>query len=252
MAGDRGSLRAGPEVPSVPPTPADAVSAEAQVELGGLFALPLEDAPSEETRPGAGSAGDPGPGPDVASDPDPGPDASSGTPALAGPDVPTDHPGAVRYAGSPLPYSFTEADATKTTAIVDLAADGSSTVRFVPVPAPFRLVRLRGPLEELLADATLNEHETADAWVEVVLTDALLPARPMERLRARFPQVLVLQHAPDGELSAATVARDRIRGRSDLEVLEAFVADVRGEPAGADDVPLLQAAAESVHRGEDD
>jgi exonuclease SbcD len=125
-------------------------------------------------------------------------------------------------------------------------------MRFVPVPAPFRLVRLRGSLEELLADEAHAEHESEDAWVEVVLTDALLPARPMERLRARFPQVLVLQHAPEGELAAATVARDRIRGRSDLEVLEGFVADVRGEPAGADEVPLLRAAAESVHRGEDD
>jgi exonuclease SbcD len=211
---DPGRTPADP-TPVVPPTPADAVSADAQVELGGLFASVPED-------PTAAAATD---------------------------DV--DRPGAVRYAGSPLPYSFTEADAAKTTAIVDLAADGSSTVRFVPVPAPFRLVRLRGTLDELLADEAHAEHETEDAWVEVVLTDALLPARPMERLRARFPQVLVLQHAPEGELAAATVARDRIRGRSDLEVLEGFVADVRGEPAGDDEVPLLRAAAESVHRGEE-
>lgn len=211
---DPGRTPADP-TPVVPPTPADAVSADAQVELGGLFA-------SAPEAPTAAAATD---------------------------DV--DRPGAVRYAGSPLPYSFTEADAAKTTAIVDLAADGSSTVRFVPVPAPFRLVRLRGTLDELLADEAHAEHETEDAWVEVVLTDALLPARPMERLRARFPQVLVLQHAPEGELAAATVARDRIRGRSDLEVLEGFVADVRGEPAGDDEVPLLRAAAESVHRGEE-
>ncbi|MEV4423732.1 exonuclease SbcCD subunit D C-terminal domain-containing protein [Patulibacter sp. NPDC049589] len=113
-------------------------------------------------------------------------------------------------------------------------------------------MRLRGTLEDLLADAALAEHEAEDAWLEVVLTDPLLPARPMERLRARFPQVLVLQHAPEGELSPATVARDRIRGRTDLQVLEAFVTDVRGEAPTGDEVPLLQGAAESVHRGGDD
>jgi exonuclease SbcD len=223
-AGDTGGTTT-PPTPAVAPTPADALSLEAQAELGGLFALPPEDdRPVEQEE-----------------DADPAPD---------GPAPPL--PRAVRYAGSPLPYSFTEADAAKTTALVDLAADGSSTVRFVPVPAPFRLVRLRGTLEELLEDEALAEHETEDAWVEVVLTDPLLPARPMERLRARFPQVLVLQHAPEGELSPATIARDRVQGRSDLEVLEAFVADVRGEPANPEDVVLLRAAAEAVGRQGDD
>lgn len=204
-----------PSVPALPPTPADALSAEAQAELGGLFALP--DDPSEAASTGGAATG------------------------------------AVRYAGSPLPYSFTEADAAKSTAIVDLAPDGTTSVRLVPVPVPFRLVRLRGTLDELLADPALAEHESEDAWVEVVLTDALLPARPMERLRRRFPRVLVLQHAPEGDLAPATVARDRIRGRSDLEILERFVADVRDAGPDEDETPLLRDAAEHVGRdlGED-
>ncbi|MGX6449943.1 exonuclease SbcCD subunit D C-terminal domain-containing protein, partial [Patulibacter sp. S7RM1-6] len=154
----------------------------------------------------------------------------------------------VRYAGSPLPYSFTEADAPKSTAIVDLGADGVEDVRLVPVPAPFRLVRLRGELEALLDDPALAVHEAEDAWLEVTLTDARLPARPMERLRRRFPRVLVLQHAPDGELAPATVAAARVRGRSDLEVLERFVADVRGAGPTEDERPLLRDAVERVAR----
>jgi exonuclease SbcD len=249
--GDAPGASATPARPSaIAPTPADAVSLDAQAELGGLFALPLDDAPSPDPGPGraadvqaAAADGVPAAGDEA---------AEVGGAGAAAPEPSPDPPGAVRYAGSPLPYSFTEADAAKSTAIVDLAADGTSTVRFVPVPAPFRLVRLRGTLEELLADEALAAHESADSWVEVVLTDPLLPARPMERLRARFPQVLVLQHAPEGELSPATVARDRIRGRTDLQVLEAFVADVRGEAPGEDEIPLLQGAAEAAHRGEDD
>lgn len=252
-------------VPAVPPTPADALSVGAQAELGGLFALPLEDAApltgssgadgdaeadADAADAGDGAADGGAPADEAATAGEATADDAAAGAAHASPPLPL--PRAVRYAGSPLPYSFTEADAAKTTALVDLAADGSSTVRFVPVPAPFRLVRLRGTLEELLRDEALGEHETEDAWVEVVLTDALLPPRPMERLRTRFPQVLVLQHAPEGELSPATVARDRVQGRSDLEVLEAFVADVRGEPAGPDDVGLLRAAAEAVGRQGDD
>jgi exonuclease SbcD len=203
--------------------PADpAATSSVQAELGGLFALALED--PEPVAPAAAPS-------------------SRSTTA----DVPAGHP-TVRYAGSPLPYSFTEADAEKTTAIVELDATGVAGVRFVPVPAPFRLVRLRGTIDDLLGDPAHAQHEHESAWVEITLTDARLPSRPMERLRRRFPRVLVLQHAPEGELAAATIAAERVQGRSDLEVLERFVEDVRG--AGPDDAEtaLLRAAAERVGR----
>jgi exonuclease SbcD len=209
---------------------ASAAPAHDLAELGGLFALALEDpAPAATTAVAAPTA----PAPESAPRPDGPPPGRRAT---------------VRYAGSPLPYSFTEADAAKTTAIVELDATGVADVRFVPVPAPFRLVRLRGTLEELLGDPAHAEHEHEAAWVEITLTDARLPSRPMERLRRRFPRVLVLQHAPEGELAAATIAAERVQGRSDLEVLERFVEDVRG--AGPDDAEtaLLRAAAERVGR----
>jgi exonuclease SbcD len=240
--------------PTTTPDPAaapDATSPADLAELGGLFALALDD-PEPSAHAGAPAAP---PAPATAQ-----PDATAVPAATAVPtaatadaalrpetDTPTRHP-TVRYAGSPLPYSFTEADAAKTTAIVELDGTGVADVRFVPVPAPFRLVRLRGTLDELLGDPAHAEHEHEAAWVEITLTDARLPSRPMERLRRRFPRVLVLQHAPEGELAAATIAAERVQGRSDLEVLERFVQDVRG--AGPDDAEtaLLRAAAERVGR----
>jgi exonuclease SbcD len=155
----------------------------------------------------------------------------------------------IRYAGSPLAYSFSEAAAGgKSSAIVEIDAEGRADVRLVPVPEPYRLVRLRGTLDALLDDPTLRAHEQDDHWLEVTLTDARLPARPMERLRRRFPRVLVLQHAPEGELAPATLAAARVRGRSDLEVLERFVDDVRGATVDDAERPLLRGAVEAVAR----
>lgn len=161
-------------------------------------------------------------------------------------DRPTAAP--VRYAGSPLAYSFTEADAEKSSAIVEIDAEGRTEVRLVAVPSPYRLVRLRGTLAALLDDPALAEHERDDHWAEIVLTDPRLPARPMERLRRRFPRILVLQHVPDGALEPATVAATRVQGRSDLEVLERFVDDVRGAAVDDAERPLLRGAVEAVTR----
>ncbi|MDH6697211.1 exonuclease SbcCD subunit D [Streptomyces sp. DSM 41014] len=137
----------------------------------------------------------------------------------------------IRYSGSPLPYSFSETAHRKTMWLVDLGADGSVTAERVDCPVPRALARLRGTLEELLADPELTRHE--DAWVEATLTDAVRPADPMARLLERFPHTLSLafdpERAPDDpEVSYAK----RLAGRSDQQIAEDFVAHVRG--AGPD------------------
>ena len=148
----------------------------------------------------------------------------------------------VRYSGSPLAYSFSEADHVKGSWLVDLDADGFHAAAFVPSPVPRPLRRLRGQLESLLADPSLVDAE--DAWVEVTLTDDLRPAQPMERLRARFPRTLVLAFEPASPLpDAAPTAR--LRGQSDHAISLDFVADLRGVPATDAESGLLLDACDA-------
>ncbi len=142
-----------------------------------------------------------------------------------------------RYAGSPLAFSFSEATHRKSVALVDLASPAPA-VELVPCPVPRPLARVRGPLEELLADPA---HEAAEeAWVEVTLTDAVRPAEAMDRLRRRFPHAMALRFAPEGARGAAAgTYAARLRGLSDLELARSFVEDVRGVPADAGEEALL-------------
>ena len=61
--------------------------------------------------------------------------------------------GAAFYAGSPLKYSFSEADHHKSVALYDLAADGTFTRELVPLTPRRDLRLLSGSLDELLARA---------------------------------------------------------------------------------------------------
>ena len=56
----------------------------------------------------------------------------------------------LRYSGSPLAYSFSEADQAKGSWLVDLDASGFASATWVDAPVPRRLARLSGTLEELL------------------------------------------------------------------------------------------------------
>ncbi|MFE7133899.1 exonuclease SbcCD subunit D [Streptomyces sp. NPDC057638] len=133
----------------------------------------------------------------------------------------------VRYSGSPLAYSFSEATHRKTMWLVELGADGAVTAERVDCPVPRPLARLRGTLEELLGDPALTRHE--ESFVEATLTDPARPADPMARLTERFPHTLSLVFAPeradeDTGISYAT----RLRDRDDHQIAEDFVAHVRG------------------------
>ncbi|MFB7448311.1 exonuclease SbcCD subunit D [Streptomyces sp. NPDC056194] len=137
----------------------------------------------------------------------------------------------VRYSGSPLAYSFSEADHRKTMWLIDLSEDGTITadVRLdCPVPRP--LARIRGRLDDLLADPALAPHE--QSWVEATLTDPVRPADPMARLTERFPHALNLVFDPErtGDDRGASYAQ-RLRDRSDQQIAEDFVAHVRGGAA---------------------
>ncbi|ANH39659.1 Nuclease SbcCD subunit D [Nocardioides dokdonensis FR1436] len=148
----------------------------------------------------------------------------------------------VRYSGSPLAYSFSEADHVKGSWLVDLDADGLRRAEFVEAPVPRGLARLRGTLEELLADPDLERHERS--WVQVSLTDAQRPAQAMDQLRRRFPHTMVLAFEGQVPGLGALPARPST-GRSDHDVVTEFVRTVRGTGVDDDEALLLRAAVDA-------
>jgi exonuclease SbcD len=151
----------------------------------------------------------------------------------------------IRYSGSPLPYSFSEAGHRKSMWLVDLGPGGALGAERVDCPVPRPLARLRGTLEELLADPALARHE--EAWVEATLTDPVRPADPMARLTERFPHTLSLVFAPErADGDPETSYARRLADRSDQEIAEDFVAHVRGTGPDARERAVLRDAFDAV------
>jgi exonuclease SbcD len=153
----------------------------------------------------------------------------------------------VRYSGSPLAYSFSEADHRKSMWLVELGPQGEVSAERIDCPVPRRLARLRGELDELLGGAEYDAAE--DCWVHVTLTDAARPPQAMERLRVRFPHTLQLAFEPQGrEDDGLRSYGARVRGRDDGAVALGFVRHVRGAEASAAESTLLVAAVEAAAR----
>ena len=149
----------------------------------------------------------------------------------------------VRYSGSPLAYSFSEAGHTKGSWLVEIGADGVERADFVPAPVPRRLGTVRGRLEDLLVDPALAEHE--ESWIQVVLTDPARPRHAMDRLLTRFPHALLLDFQPEGAAAVRRPVMPHVSGRSDFDIALGFVEEVRSLRASTEEELLLQLACDS-------
>jgi DNA repair protein SbcD/Mre11 len=154
----------------------------------------------------------------------------------------------MRYSGSPLPYSFSEASHRKGSWLVDLDDAGTAHVEQVPAPVCRRLSVLRGRLADLLGSAAYGRYE--DDFVSVTLTDPSRPEGAMDALRARFPHVLVLAFEPEGVLPDQRGYRARTAGRDDLAIAAEFVRHVSNASPTAAEEHLLASAFAAVRTEE--
>ncbi len=150
----------------------------------------------------------------------------------------------VRYSGSPLPYSFSEAAHKKGSWLVEVGADGRTRTERVSAPAYRKLTVLRGPIQDLLSTPGYTPYE-AD-FLAVTLTDAARPEAAMDRLRRRFPHILTLEFRPEGVAVDARSYRARVAGHDDLTIASEFVRHVRNTAASPREQRLLAGAFESV------
>lgn len=152
----------------------------------------------------------------------------------------------VRYSGSPLAYSFSEANHTKGSWLIDVGPEGITDVSELSWEAPRKLAVLRGRMSELLES---GDHAWAeDAYCQITLTDEQRPQQAMERLRARFPDTLVLGFDPEGGSATATTSYSTrlAEAKDDLSVCCGFLEHVRGRDADSDERLAIAGALDNV------
>ncbi|RII91296.1 exonuclease SbcCD subunit D [Clavibacter michiganensis] len=149
----------------------------------------------------------------------------------------------IRYSGSPLAFSFGERMQRKSSALVELAADGSTTVELVDAPVPRRLAEVTGTLAEIVDG---RHADLADAWVRVHVTDPVHPPHLVARVREALPHALVVLHEPAGPVEGV---RSRVVDATTdpLEVAADFVAYATGAaPTEAEALVLRQAYEQAL------
>lgn len=99
----------------------------------------------------------------------------------------------VRYCGTPLKYSFSEAEQEKSVTIAELREKGDITVRKLPL-CPLRdMRRLRGTYLEVTALSFYQNTNTED-YVQITLTDEEDIPDGLQKLRIIYPNLMRLEY----------------------------------------------------------
>lgn len=129
----------------------------------------------------------------------------------------------VRYAGSPLKYSFSEARQHKSVTVVTLGEKGDVQVRTVALTPLRELREIRGSYDELTA-RSFYEHTTYRSdYLHLILTDEQDVFDAMSRLRTIYPYLMTLDYdnARTRAAGGMSVPAETER-RTPLELFEAL------------------------------
>ena len=96
----------------------------------------------------------------------------------------------IRYAGTPLKYSVSEADQNKSITVVEMGKKGEISYRYLPIHPLHDVRALRGKMEELAAQCTeIPCHD----YVSIVLTDEEAVQQPRDYLEKYYDHILEIQ-----------------------------------------------------------
>jgi len=154
----------------------------------------------------------------------------------------------IRYSGSLMKYSFSEAGHRKSMTLVEMDRLGKTTVDEVSL-TPRRDVRcLEGLLNDILAGP--RSGESRDDYLKVTLTDSGAILDAMSKLRSVYPNVLHIERpflAADLELRGP--GGDH-RGLSEISLFSSFIEQVTGTALSAEQLRVFSDTVENLYRQE--
>jgi len=152
----------------------------------------------------------------------------------------------LRYCGTPLKYSFSEAGQCKSATFVELGAKGEVHITTAPLTPRHELRGLRGSYTEL-TDRRCYEGTAVDDYLYITLTDEQDVPDALARLRVIYPNLMQLDYDNQRTRQQQEIsAPERTESISPLEHLAAFYQLQNNQPLTAEQTAFCQELIEEI------
>ncbi|SHK94216.1 exonuclease SbcCD subunit D [Fibrobacter sp. UWEL] len=167
--------------------------------------------------------------------------------------------GRVRYSGTPLKYSLSEASHEKSLTVVELGAvgtDGNADLKIREIPLkPMRDVRkIEGPFAELVSaefrSAQEREGKSLDDYVYVVLTDENDVTDAAAKLRGYYPKLMALNYNNSRTQSMANLDFENVDKKRPAEIFGDFFKEMNNRELNQEESEFVKDLIDSIWEGE--
>lgn len=146
----------------------------------------------------------------------------------------------VRYCGTPLKYSFSEAEQEKSVTVVECLEKGQVEVRTIPLVPLHDMRKLRGTYLEVTARSFYQDMNTED-YVQITLTDEEDVPDGLQKLRIIYPNLMQLEY--DNSRTKQNQAVETVKNieqKSELQLFEEFYELQNNQPMSEEQTAFVR------------
>ena len=152
----------------------------------------------------------------------------------------------IRYAGTPLKYSFSEAGHVKSVTVATLGEKGNLQVETIPLTPRHDLRELRGCYSDLVTRANY-EGTATDDYLHITLTDEEDIPDVINRLRVIYPNLMKLDYdnrrtRAGGQIGAAA----DVTSKTPLDLVAELYEQQNGQPLSGEQVRFAGELIEKI------
>ena len=156
----------------------------------------------------------------------------------------------IRYSGTPLKYSFSEAGVKKTDTTIELGAKGDIALDFFPLVPKRDMVEIKGTYEELILKSFWENTSYGEDYMHITLTDEEDIPDVLTKLRIVYKNIMKLDYdnkrtRAKKEISGAEAVKDK----SPFELFGEFYALQNGQPLSEEQADFVADLIEQIKEG---
>lgn len=155
----------------------------------------------------------------------------------------------IRYCGTPLKYSFSEANHYKSVTVVELGVKGELQVHTIPLTPRHNLREISGTFDEL-TDRAYYSATVTDDYLHIILTDEEDVPEALGRLRVIYPNIMSLSYDNTRTRSSQVIGSAvQVKSRSPLDLFEELYQLQSNQPMSEVQRTFTQELIESIQEG---
>lgn len=156
----------------------------------------------------------------------------------------------IRYSGTPLKYSFSEAKDNKTITVVEMNAKGDITLDFIPLVPKRDMVEIKGTYDELTLKNFYENTTYQDDYIHITLTDEEDIPDVLTKLRVIYKNIMKLDYDNKRTRTMNEIdGAENVKEKTPFEHFSAFYELQNGQPLSDEQTEFVSDIIEHLWEG---